>query len=74
MTLQLTLDSNTEFLRAIDLWQTPISALLPFWEGEQAEFATFCKAHRQKNIHLLRVLYHKTPIFQQTFPQNPQTT
>ena len=46
MTLQLTLDSNTEFLRAIDLWQTPISALLPFWEGEQAEFATFCKAHR----------------------------
>lgn len=46
MTLQLTLDTNTEFLRAIDLWQTPISALLPFWEGEQAEFATFCKTHR----------------------------
>lgn len=46
MTLHLTLDSNTEFLRAIDLWQTPISALLPFWEGEQTEFATFCKAHR----------------------------
>lgn len=46
MTLHLTLDSNTEFLRAIDLWQTPISALLPFWEGEQAEFATFCKTHR----------------------------
>ncbi len=46
MTLHLTLDSNTEFLRAIDLWQTPISALLPFWEGEQAEFAEFCKTHR----------------------------
>lgn len=46
MTLHLTLDSNTEFLRAIDLWQTPISALLPFWEGEQAEFAKFCKTHR----------------------------
>lgn len=46
MTLHLTLDTNTEFLRAIDLWQTPISALVPFWDGENVAFAEFCKTHK----------------------------